>query len=446
MFNRRAALILLTALAGVAAAPAARAAEPATAPVTPAGAPRAITLAQALDTATRHNRTLLSARQQRMAAQAGLAATEATRLPMLSADANAQNPNGTSVTATTGALTLSYDLDTHGARAAKLRIGEAQRRLADIGLGQTSQAVRFEVMSAYYDLQSAEEQVRIAALNLKNATTSVGDAETQLRAGDATAFDVQRAKVQLGSAEQQLADAQGELTVARRRLVRVLGLPPSVALAPAGRVEAVAAWPLSREDSLRQALARRPELAMRALERESALEQSRLAWSNRGVQTNVFASGDAGAMAPGLGGGGFSNWPPGTNYAVGARMSWLLVDWGANQQGARQADIAAQVATLQGEDAALQIQLDVEQAFAYMTAAKANIRSAELTLAVAHQGLESARLRFKGGVGTQTDVLLAQADLVQAEGNRVRAILAFNKAVAQLEQVSGAVALPEPGT
>jgi outer membrane protein TolC len=428
------------AAAPAAAAPAAPAAPAVEPPIFEPGS-RAITLAQALKAAAERNLSLRAARQQLMAATAGLDSALATRFPTLSAEANAMNPNAAPLTNATGGMTLAYDLDTHGLRGARIKLSEAQRGMADVGLAQASQAVRYEVMATFYDMQGAAEQVRIAALNLANARTSVSDAVVQREAGEATEFDVQRAKVQFGAAEQGLADARGALVVARRRMARVLGLDPREALAPAGPVEAVADWPLTLEASLAQALERRPELQMRELERQAAVQNSKMAWSARGVQTSVFANGDAASLAPGLSGGSFSGWPPGTNYTVGARMSWLLVDWGANGSGARQAEIGAEIAETQKRDAALQIQLDVEQAYAQMSAARANIRSAELALAVARQGLSSARLRFKGGVGTQTDVLLAQADLVQAEGNRVRAILAFNKAVAQLEQVSAATGL-----
>ena len=445
--------ILAASAATVDAAPAAppprpaKASQPpspakASAPAAPAA--RSLTLAQALAVASERNLSLRAARQRVMSAASGLDAVLASRFPMLSAQANALNPNAAPLTTASGGMALSYDLDTHGLRGSRIKVSEAQRRMADVSLGQASQAVRFEVTSAFYDLQGAVEQVRIAALNLGNARTSVADAVTQREAGQATEFDVQRAKVQLGGAEQGLSDAEGNLTVTHRRFARVLGLDPREALMPAGRVEAVPEWPLSLEASLAQAIQRRPELELRELERKAALENRRIALSARGVQTSVFANGDASAMAPGPTGGNFSSWPPGTNYTVGARMSMLLVDWGANGASARQAEIEAEIAETQKRDALLQVQLDVEQAFANMTAARNNIRSADLALDMAHQGLNSARLRFKAGVGTQTDVLLAQADLVQAEGNRVRALLAFNKAVAQLEQVSAARGLPAP--
>ncbi len=52
----------------------------------------------------------------------------------------------------------------------------------------------------------------------------------------------------------------------------------------------------------------------------------------------------------------------------------------------------------------------------------------------AREALRLARLRFQAGVGTQTDVISAENDLTQAEGNRVTAILDYNRALASLNR------------
>jgi OMF family outer membrane factor len=404
---------------------------------------RTLTLEAAWRGASQGNPSLVAARQAMEAAQAGLDGALATRLPFLTAEATALNPNGTPVSNARGSLVLGYDLDTHGARDARIRSGDLGLKLARVALARASQNLRYEVAAAYYDLQGALEQVRIARLNVSNGKTTVSDAVAQREAGDATEFDVQRAKVLLAAAEQGLAEAQAGLTIAQRGLVRLLGADPRNAFLPAAGVEAVKDWSAGLEASIAQALTRRPELVQRDLEQQLARASAQAALSARGLQSNVFVSSDAAVVAPGLGGGAFGGLPASPDYTVGARASWLLVDWGANGWLARQAELGGDVARSLRRDAELQIRLEVEQAYASLTAARANIRTAEMGLGVARLGLASARLRFKGGVGTQTDVLLAQADMIQAEGNRVKALIGFNKAVAQLEQLSAALELPD---
>jgi len=50
--------------------------------------------------------------------------------------------------------------------------------------------------------------------------------------------------------------------------------------------------------------------------------------------------------------------------------------------------------------------------------------------------LRLARLRFQAGVGTQTEVIDAETDLTRAEGNRVKAILDYNRAMASLQRAT----------
>ena len=55
----------------------------------------------------------------------------------------------------------------------------------------------------------------------------------------------------------------------------------------------------------------------------------------------------------------------------------------------------------------------------------------------AQENLELARLRFQAGVGTQTDVLIADRDLTQARVNRLNAIIDYNRALASIQRALG---------
>lgn len=188
------------------------------------------------------------------------------------------------------------------------------------------------------------------------------------------------------------------------------------------------------------AIARRPDLQIRRVQREIALAQVQLSQADLNLRTHVFASGATAKMLQ----GGISTLPPG--YTLGTRMSWLLVDWGAAKAGIRQAELEASTADEQYADGLLQTELEVEQAHAAMSASRENILTASAVLEIAKVGLASARTRFKAGIGTQTDVLLALNDLNQAEGNRVRAITSYNTALAGLQRkVLAEGLLEQPG-
>jgi outer membrane protein TolC len=64
-----------------------------------------------------------------------------------------------------------------------------------------------------------------------------------------------------------------------------------------------------------------------------------------------------------------------------------------------------------------------------------NIQAASIALEEqAREALRLARLRFQAGIGTQTDIINAENDLLNAEGNRVTTILNYNRAAAGLQR------------
>ena len=81
-----------------------------------------------------------------------------------------------------------------------------------------------------------------------------------------------------------------------------------------------------------------------------------------------------------------------------------------------------------------QIRLQVERAYYDLQANLNSIGTATLAVETAEEALRLARLRFRAGVETQTDVLLAQTDLTRAEVNLLRAVLGYNRSLAAIRR------------
>jgi outer membrane protein TolC len=76
----------------------------------------------------------------------------------------------------------------------------------------------------------------------------------------------------------------------------------------------------------------------------------------------------------------------------------------------------------------------VEKAYRKLQTSRKNIQTATFATELARENLPLARLRFQAGVGTQLDVISAENDLTIADSRRVRAILDYNRALAELER------------
>lgn len=405
-----------------------------------------ITLQQATDLAQRNNRDLQVAELALQRSQAALRQTTAALYPTLNGEAELAYERSTQDrlndlkylgqdAAATGVLggkvEVNYDLFTFGRRPARIQAAEAQVRLDQLEVERLRSQARLDVINFYYDMQQADEQVRIAQSAVTNVQQSLQDAQALEEGGLGTKFDVIRARVRLGNAEQELIDAQTQQEIARRQLVQFLSLSESADVSAADPVQRAGNWTLSLEESIVLAYKNRVELQQQLEQRTIAQQQRRAAIADGQPQIGLFANYQ------------FLNEfnePFGTlsGYAIGARVRWNFFDGGAARATADQQKANQAIAETRFTQTRNQVRLQVEQSYKNLRASSRSIETATAALAEARQALDIAQFRFQQGVGTQLDVFNAQSDLIRAEGNQLRATLNYNRALATLQRsISG---------
>ncbi|MGP1383751.1 MAG: TolC family protein [Thainema sp.] len=399
-----------------------------------------ITLEEAYAIALGNNRDLQRVQLELEQAEAALREAKADTLPTVQAESsfsaseNTQESNPLFNTSSddinldlSGTVGLSYDLFTSGRRSSQIEAVETQVRISKLEVERIAEDTRFDVADRYYDLQLADEQVGIAAAFLDEALQSLRDAQIRERAGVGTRFDVLQAEVQVANARQELTQARSSQIISRRALAEILSIPSN--LSPQSvAVEVVEDWPLSLEESIVLAFQNRAELQQFLLQREIAQEQRDIALSALGPQVSLFANYNINNRLNDES-SGFRD-----QYTFGAQLNWLLFDGGAARARASQEDSNIEIAETQFADTLELIRLQVEQSFYDQQANQANIETAEIAVNQAREALRLARLRFQAGVGTQLEVINAQADLTQAEGNLVQAVIGYNRAIAALRR------------
>jgi outer membrane protein TolC len=120
------------------------------------------------------------------------------------------------------------------------------------------------------------------------------------------------------------------------------------------------------------------------------------------------------------------------NYSLGAQIRWNFWDGGAAGARSSKEKVSQEINENQFTTARNQIRFEVEQAYSSLGSSRTNIGTATQALKQAEESLKLARLRFQAGVGTQTDVIQAQTELARSRGNRITAILNYNRALASL--------------
>ncbi|OUL32667.1 TolC family protein [Nostoc sp. 106C] len=392
-----------------------------------------ITLAQALELARRNNPTLQAALFQLQRSQSAVREAQAALLPNANLNSNLTN-NGpgfsggsSSTTSFNGQAQLNYDLYTSGNRQANIRAAEEQARIDELNVENQSLIIGLNVATQYYNLQGADEQVRINQAAVANAQASLRDTQARLLAGVGTQFDVLQAQVNLANAQQQLTIAISQQQIARRQFGTLLSLPQSIDVTAAEPVRIAGLWPQTLEQTIVQAFQNRPELPQQLAQRNIAEQQRRQALSQLGPQIGVTGSynfldrfNDNISVTDG--------------YSVGLQASLTLFDGGAARARAAQSRANIAIAETQFASQRDQIRFDVEQFYFQLQSNLNNVQTSTVALEQAREALRIARLRFQAGVGTQTEVIAAENDLTRAEGNRVSAILDYNRALANLQR------------
>ncbi|MEH1796955.1 TolC family protein [Nostoc sp.] len=406
-----------------------------------------ITLAQALELARRNNHDLQVSILQLERSRAAVREAQAALLPTLGVSADITRSQsassqlqdelsrqqgfpsntGSPSTGFNGQAQLTYNLYTSGNREATIRQAEEQERSDELAVETQYETIRLNVATDYYNLQQADEQVRISQSAVQNSAASLRDAESLERAGVGTRFDVLRSQVTLANSQQNLTNAISQQQIARRQLATRISLAQSVNISAADPVQLAGLWNQTLEQTIVLAFQNRSELQQQLAQRNISEQQRRQALSALGPQVSLVASyslldqfNDSVSVTDG--------------YSVGVRASLSLYDGGAARARASQAKANIAIAETQFAEQRNQIRFQVEQAYSNQQSSLENVQTANTALEQAREALRLARLRFQAGVGTQTDVINSENDLTQAEGNRVTAILGYNRALAQLQR------------
>ncbi|MCY7321421.1 MAG: TolC family protein, partial [Phormidesmis sp. CAN_BIN36] len=224
-----------------------------------------ISLQQAIELSERNNRDLQVSNLQLESSRAALREAQATLYPTVglqsglsrsqsaSGDISARSPqaqsplsqllggsasssNNPPSTSLSGTIQLNYNIFTSGRDSAQRKAAERLVRSAELTVEQTREQLRLDTTTDYYNLQSANEQVRINQAAVTNAQRSLGDTLAQERAGLGTRFDVLRSQVNLANAQQQLTNAIATQGINRRQLASRLSLPESINVSTADPV------------------------------------------------------------------------------------------------------------------------------------------------------------------------------------------------------------------
>jgi outer membrane factor, OMF family len=412
-----------------------------------------LSLKEAIDTAVQRSPNLLVSKLGVDKSQGAVKEADAGRLPTLGSLAqysysetaqsklqsssssaffgNTRN-GGASSSLTGNILQANWNLYTSGLVDAQIEAAQQGLKNSTLEVEKQLQDLKVNVAKAYFKLQTEDGNVEIAQSAVRNAQASLRDTEAQERAGVGTKFDVLRQQVQVANTQQRLLQAQNNRVVAQRDLARALNFVQPTEVSARDPIEESGSWDLSLEDSIFQAYGKRVELSQFIAQEQQARAQEKRAYAQVGPQLSLNGALD---FANQFGNGNSTGGQVG--YSVGGQVQWNFFDGGVAQGKAEQAVADAKIARVNYTNTNNQVRFDVEQQFYTLQSSKEQISSSRQAQVQAEEALRLARLRFRAGVGTQTEVISAEDALTQAKVNLLQAVITYNQSLAQLRRAVG---------
>ena len=310
--------------------------------------------------------------------------------------------------------------------------------------------LRLNASEGYFELQAADESVRVGQASVRASLLSLKDARARYNAGVNTKLDVLEAETQLAEDKKLLTDALARQDFARRRIAALLDLPQDITPTAATPSRPLGLWEPSLQESIIAAYNYREELDQLIL--DISINNSRANASLAAIQpvlsfvNNWSAFRNVGQTNKKSSGGiDFDDYQYGFNNATSLQLSWRLYDGGRARAQYRASKQAAEESTYQFASQRDQIRLDVEESFFDLRKSIQNIQTTSSRVLTSRESLRLSLLRVQAGVSTQREVINNQQDLTRAELAYTQAILEYNTSLARLRRRTGLDALTSCG-
>lgn len=327
-----------------------------------------------------------------------------------------------------GNLSLGWVLYDFGGRKAALANAKALLAAAQANDNAVLQKVFADTAKAYYDAQSAREQLRTDAAIAADAQSSFMAAKARVAGGAAPNTEIYQAQTVYEQAQITQTRDRGQAMAAQGALADAMALAPDTPLILDKPVEPVQPQaPFMDAVTTLMAEAERTHPAILAAEKQlQATEAGVVQAKAQGRPTIKLVSEYSRNNEPVQLGLGFPHYPAtGHDGYVGIEVSIPIFSGFTTTYQVRQAEAQVDQQSSDLDKAKRQVALQVWTSYQTLQTDTQNLTASAQLQAVAVQAWESAQRRYRSGAGTVLELLDTQRTLSQVRQQRLEASIAW---------------------
>jgi outer membrane protein TolC len=331
-------------------------------------------------------------------------------------------------------LSLQQPLFTGWRLHSSAQIAEYSAQATEQDYNKDKAELVYNIKSAYWNLYKANEFKKVIDENVEQTSAHLKDVENFYAQGLVTENEVLRVQVQLSNAEVLQLDAQNNAQLSMLALNNTIGISLGTTIELASQIQLQEKTYGDQNALVETALENRPEV--RGMDLRVKASESSVSLARSGWLPQIYLAGNYYYARPN------SRIFPTVDqfrdtWDMGISVSMDVWNWGTTvyQTNQAQAQLAqAQDALGQLRDA---INLEVTQGCFNLSQSKAKLAVAEKGVRQAEENHRVTYEKFKSGLALNSDLLDAEAALLQAKWNRIQATVDRELADARLQKAIG---------
>lgn len=327
-------------------------------------------------------------------------------------------------------LSARYTLYDFGQTRSRIELSNTSKTLTEEQQKIIRQELSLATIQCFYGILLFQDGIQVQDEQLRNLRQNLEEIQARITNETATDFDLLTTQVRIANTENQKNDLIRSKQNLEIQLKQLLGMPATSVVVLQGDFTD-AAYATDEQMLIDQALGQRSESTLSTMSIKLAQQQrALLGLGNRPSLTANASAGYKNGYQPDI-------YKVRFNYMAGAALTIPIFSGYRVRSQVQEAEFRLKASESSAENVKRNITVEVQQALATLSNAKARLKTSQVQVAQAEEAARQARLRFQNELITNLDLLDVQLAVAQAELNYLQARHDYTIGTYQLKKAAG---------